>query len=290
MDLIAACKGFLKFYFYSGLSPYSPSYNRSSKLFGFISHFLQLTVNVLLSAYVLKTTNLPEKRKILRQIGITVINIFALLNANRSIFVFWQCVFQQDAIKEMFERFSQVQIYFAQNLKHRINYQPFVRQHSWKMAIPLFALFIFTIVYIERFNLSSRIWQLTQQLTLLNLIFYIDLIAFHLAELNKVVLRDANSMMDIRILLRTELPEQTRWFFQQLKSYKLIHFSLWELSMLHSSVFGPCMLALLLNILFDLVYSTFWLFFELNLRSGVYSTCRECHHIYIIYPYFSISM
>lgn len=283
MDFLECSKPFLKFYYLTGISPYRPEDDQLTNLRIFLfSKYLQAISCVLVGLYAIRKVNVEGAALNFRQTEIHLIQMYVAFDTLRSIFVFIKCVLHRQMSTEILSMFGKLERYFAQNLNHQISYKPLVKNHIKNMIIMIGTYFAYFCLFFVRVMVHKngspigspfRIMQIMQTLTFLHIIFYIDVLCFHLAQLNHVIERDTNFHFD-----KNHYNVETSKVIDiqlNLKYYKTIHFKLWETSRKHNAVFGWCTIALLMLIFIDLVYSTFWLFDEFTKNTGIIRIFRK---------------
>lgn len=275
MDLKDACRIFLNLYFFAGLTSYSTS-RRNHCLFQ-ISRYLQLLFNVLLVAYAIYRLNMPHILKTLSQMDVLLVTFYITVDLIRSIFVFFECVSHHRVISQIFDHYLHIQTYFVRHFDRCIDYHPFVREHRNKMLLLLGSYFLYVLVFFKKLYVSITSLLFIQQLTLMYVIFHIDMHCYHMVELNGAVERDIIAPRMDRVIFTTRPTRDSQWMIDRIKAYKCMHFHLWEASVLRNKVFGWCIFALLVNLFFDLIYTAFWVYNEIKNRTGMYNTCREYH-------------
>lgn len=285
MDIADTAKSYLDLFFYLGLSPYSPNTDQMSRvhqLLCYIPRYIQLIMSIGLSAYVMVRINCADMMQDYRQIENLLILIYLSVVMMRAVSVLCDCIFYKEQIHGIFAQFQSIRKVMAIELNHRIDYRPLVRQHARKMLIIFSSFTVYVVAYIFRrliFDLTSpisvpiRILQSYQALTLLHVTLYIDMQTFHMAELNKIVRRDSNQHLNVVGGIRQ--PLDLKCIVSKLKCYKIIHFKMWEASMMHNRVFGWCSVAVLLHNFAESVYTAFWLFNELRRKTGSLVALRK---------------
>lgn len=284
MNLPETVKQCLNLYYFVGISSYSPIANQLTKpqlILAQFSRYLQLLVSVCLPTFIMVRLNYPDVMQSFRQMETLLLIIYVSFDIKRGLCVLVECLFYYRGINDIFMHFRSIELRLATELNHRIEYQPLMQTHNRKMLIIFSGFLLFMVVFITRLIASSMspigvplsFLQFIQAITLLHVIFYIDIQCFHLAELNKVVRRDTTLFLDK--YCRVYQTADIRSIVDKLKCYKAIHFQLWEVSMLHNKVFGWGTIALLLHICIALVHSAFWLWNELKTESGLIKACRK---------------
>lgn len=202
-----------------------------------------------------------------------VIFIGSICDILRGVFIVLQCLTQTHLIIEMISMFRKLEIYFSIQLRHRLSYDSFQKKYFYKSLIIMTCYMQYLVVYIIRnlfrqyltpIGIQLRCLQALLLLTILYVIFYIDLLSFNLNELNVVIERDMTQInMDMNRDSATSILIRNR-----IKCYKSVHFRLWKIAQAFNSFFGWIMIAMLLHIFSDSVYAAFWLFKELQVQTS----------------------
>lgn len=273
MDFASNTKTYFSVFYILGLSPYRPLGKLRdncylSNIFTFL-HGLFVT-SLALSCIVLLCIGATSV-VLLNTMESLVINIGSVCEILRGLFVVLQCLTQKRLIFDVISMIRKLETYFIIHLKHRLPYDSFRKQYFLKVLIVLLGFAPYVSVYIVRcivynyltpIGIQLRILQLLVIQIILYVVFYIDLLSFHLSELNAVIERD---MAEVKTAIkRSGSSILTR---NKVKCYKNVHFRLWKMSQNINTFFGWILIMVLLHCFVDLVYSAFWLFQEFKTQS-----------------------
>lgn len=204
-----------------------------------------------------------------RDIEMILINVYLLVDIFRVCFTFIQCIWYHRDFQEIIDIYEQLQLLFLQYFGHILSFKSFHKLHLFNVANIVVYYTLYGIVYVVirqwKYGISPlcipiALLKLLQTLSMLHIIFYTDLLSFHLAELNSVLKKNilelgrSNRRMSLAVTVM-----KSKLFF-----CKKIHFGLYQASQVQNRVFGWCTLASVLRIFIDLVYAAFWLFDEFS--------------------------
>lgn len=281
MNFLESTKLFLTFYHAIGLSPFHLATDKSVTKFAIssLSKYIQFVFCIALASFTIIRLNLNGQNGI-REMETLLITVYMLFDILRGYFVFVQCVLYRQHFQEIADIFQRLDVLFFKYFGHVLTYQSFNKFHLLniiKISIGyLFHFMVYVVIRQCMYGISPicfpiALLQLLQALNFLHKIFYIDALCFHLVELNEVIKKDnlemrCNNCRPISAIAAT----RNRLIF-----YKKIHFALWEAGQVQNKVFGCCTIALVLRVFIDLVYSTFWLFDEINQNNEIIKVLRK---------------
>lgn len=181
---------------------------------------------------------------------------FLLCNAFMHVTIFLQTFIHRHIFGEILYGFDKINKLFV-NLEHWDNeYDHLSRSFLRKFifVIICYSLGIITL-YIEYYPPNSftlyaslfKLWQFLSTITFLNLVFFIDILRFHLNQLNLLIQTSTNCREDDKINLN------------KLKHFKTIFYGLWDISLKINHIFGWIIVALLFQAFFDNVYLLYWI-------------------------------
>lgn len=282
MDFTRNAKLFLNIFYYIGLSPYQPMVNKiicenQSNIF----IILQTGIIILLAIsciVILDSGNYTSM--VMNSLKILMLYINSACEIVRAIFILIQCTANKHLFFEFMYTIHRLDAYFLTKMRYRIPYQSFRKQYFWKILINFIGLSQYSSLFILRCflfycltptGLQIRFFHCMRVLTILHIIFYIDLVCFHLSHLNMIVLRDIDHFKHINI---KEKVTTGIWKRNKIKCYKHVHFHLWKMTQRLNVSFGWIIIAILLQIFVDCIYSAFWLFEEFKMKSSYFRVFR----------------
>lgn len=220
-----------------------------------------LTINVFTLIILSITTDIVHNSQDTRGIILVKIDlaidmilmISVLLN-----FLLYKSVFYK--ISNIFEGFE---MYFYLRLNHQIPYELLRAwlQSRFGMIFGLIAQYLFG--YIVRIAINSNFNYIGIQMKLLqtmatfnylHLIYHIDLLSFHLKQLNDVIEGD----MAMLIAFNGFQISTKNYLKNRIICYKIVHFQLWTVMKCINVVFGWSLLAMVIYAFVDMTFCTYW--------------------------------
>lgn len=264
---------FLKMFYYFGLSPkFNKTYQPCSSRCSAISLFI-----LLISLDIGNTIFMNFYRvKIDKSIENIMGNVFIICDAIMSIVVFVQSFFLGHILVNILEKFHGISILFSNVHNFQINYNQLRHSFSRKFTFVLICYLQTIIMFIiEHYPfrmgviniLIFKTVQFICAICLIHVVFYIEILRFHLKQLNVVVKND----MDI-VLLGKHYKDTA--ILKKIKSYKTIYYRLWDISQQINYVFGWTIVALLLQVFCDSTNISYWFYMSLRNRRRLISTFR----------------
>lgn len=123
---------------------------------------------------------------------------------------------------------------------------------------------------ISPIRIPIKLLQLLRTVSSLHVIYYIDFLHFHLAEIDEISRRQrvhlenkGGLLNDIGFMKHTTIDDPI--IMKQLKYFKHIHFELWEATQSLNTYLGWSLLAILLHSFIDFVYALLWFTNEMQL-------------------------
>lgn len=208
-----------------------------------------------------------------------VIHLSVVCDAFRAILILIECIQYDRLINNILNTFSDLQVYFFRNFRYRINYQNVTKCFFVKIAI-IFAInmsyILWNIMYwclsakLPPMSIEKRVMQCVSVLPILYIIFFIDMLSYHLNELNAVIKKDIAAYK-----CSTNIFLHKFTIINKLKHYKVVHYRLWMISQWINTIFGWSIVFLLLLSVSDCIYSTYWFYQELRRRSPIIRVARK---------------
>lgn len=261
MDLRTSTSFYLKLFYYLGLSPYHPEEQRGlhAKLAACIK-FIQAAIFItagILSVYYLNAHDvLTNTEKI-------IINFLVSCDLIRTICNLLQCLCFKQHLIEAMNILDYLDLYFASQLRHRIQYQSFIKGFGWKFAAMLICFILFLATFAMRWALNESLstasciqkgMQLMAMINYSHIIFYIAALSFHMKQLNLVVESDLRSCHDL------SNPSTLILLQDRLKAFKNVHFRLWMTLQRINRFFGISLAPTVLYSFTAIIYSVYWIF------------------------------
>lgn len=202
-----------------------------------------------------------------------ILHTFFICDSVRSVVALLQCLLFSNEISTIIAMFDRLDAYFVQYFQHRICYRQFKHSIRWRTLTVVGVCLLYILQFLlrlqlgdhttSRVNLHSKFLQFVTALCYLHHIFYIELLSFHLAQLNLVIVRDASAYAD-----RAHHASAFQRICNHLKSYKTVHFRFYTIALRMNKYFGLSLIAVLLHAFSDLIYSAFWAFQAIHGSSG----------------------
>lgn len=276
MNFKTSTQSYLNFFYYLGLSPVRLNTRRqyciSHVIYTAIQAFICCCIGII-SLFILNGDGVPAFHTNTETI---LLSLFLLCDLVRTIAIFVQSLLYKDLMVKILGGFQSLELYFTKYLHHSINYKIFVKDYRHKVVIVFFVCFVYVFSFFVRLlvgdpvSYAPIIFKILQVMTIhsyLHTIFFIDLLSFHLKQLNTVVRLD-----EMKCCSHTNLdPLHRKDIRYRLKIYKIVHFRLWLANQQINKFFGYSIIGLLLHAFYDLFYSPFWIFQLIYDRVGFLS-------------------
>lgn len=291
MDFMKSIRPYLTAFNILGMSPLLVSTNdgesknwRTSKILVLIHAVIGST----LALSCIQMANFGNNEYQWSRTDIVIMNIVVVCEMLRIIFIVIQCIFSKQTLIEICYTFRMLQGYYNMHLHHPVGYQPFTQQYNRKVVfimcgfIPTFMIFVWDSWWygLMPVYMHFKILQIMTLASYLHIIFYVDILSFHLAELNVVIERDetiTNQQPKHNIIISviskqasSNMAIRKRW-----RRYKTVHFHLWEVAQRINAFFGWSMVAILLHGFVDFVYSSYWMIQEFQPPVNIPKVIRE---------------
>lgn len=276
MDLESTLYPFLKIFYLLGLSPCIIEYlnpttviNPTTTIYIICQAFFG--IGLAASCFILMNFGGYEQSDYWTRNEVIIINVVLVCESIRIIFVFLQSSFYKLHIVQTFSILRQLDSFLDVKFKHRIRYTTFKRKYLIKIVIHLAGYTQFIITYawhavnneISPIGVQFKLLQTIKAATILHIIFYVDLLTLFLTEFIHVIQGEWNIIRTLHevkqenvVLKKHKLYGSMR---DQFKFYKYIHFQLWNAVQHVNTYFGWALLAILIHVFVELVYSTYWL-------------------------------
>lgn len=270
------CTGwFFKLFYRLGVSPnLSHSYlknNSRQSIREAVLMVMQIIIVYYMAITVGVNMNSGNKIHLYSRPDIVFNYIFSICEMVRCSCVFMQCIFQKYALYDIVNTFRKIESFFVIHLRYRIVYVAFKKQFLAKAIVLIFFYVQYIFMYILRRMLHPpkypivfqiKILQFIFTMNLLHIIFYIDLLSFHLHELNSAIqngIIENNDQNLSNVVFFCKKSSNKLVIRDRIKCYKCIHFRLWEVAQQFNCYFGWCMVPMALHSFASVVYYTYWL-------------------------------
>lgn len=257
MTLFRSLNYFFQLFYLFGLSPKLDT-NHSFPLLSILPTIIFFIFYSAFMAFVCYDFNSDGIEEVIIDDFMT--NFFFLCNSFMLVIIFPQTFVHRNTSREILYGFYKIYKMFAKLEQWHIEYSRLLRSFSRKFVFEILFYLLSLIAFIvdnyppDSFTLYAsvfKLWQFMSTITFLNLVFYIDILRFHLNQINLLILKNANcrdgKMANV----------------QKLNNIKIIFYNLWELSLKVNHIFGWTIFALLFQAFFDIVYVLYWIFIGL---------------------------
>lgn len=262
-------------------------YGDSPTFISKLPNILWTLAALVINGILIYLVNFGLSRTIFDNSDTIITNIFITCQVLKSLAVCIQSIFYHHAISEATQILLGLEAFFKNNLHYQIDYRRFGRAMLWKTLLIVFVYVQSVItmswryVEMERFEPITaliKIMQIKSIAIMLHIIFYVDLMRFHMVELNAAVERDACGDQDtvqnnIVVVYRKSTKEMV--LSNKYKNYKHLHYRLWNANQQINHYFGWCLTAVFLQTFIDCVYNSYWQYNALNHRLNLIEVIRE---------------
>lgn len=282
MNFIQRHKAWLRFYYYLGILPSHIGFKPKFWQIHTVAKYGQAVSTIFLSVYIIVYAQKEGSKVGIRLIeglimGILDINFIVTIAA-----ILFQNIFYRCAIEQILTSFCSIENNFRKFFRHEIPYKSFARLRKNRIYIICAARLTHLIVYSTRRILYPSLSTVMTPANclrfqfiaiLLYVQFFIDAIAFFANALNDVIRDSALRKFDRTHRICSDCHFEQ--IHDELLQYKMFHFQLWTLCEKFNQAFGWCIIACMLNMSTDLLYSAFWLFDEIKKHNGFVRSLRK---------------
>lgn len=264
MDFRVATNFYLPLFYLFGLSPYHPDSNVVPRCIRLCSYVMIVAQTIIAFAIaipciieLLLLRNYAEHGRT----DIILINSVLLCQCARSLFTLIQCCYHQAYITQVNVTMQQIDLFFDEYFYHRISYKKFRRKYARIVILMLYFYIQYVIIFCIRNVVSPRLTALNAQikllqgisvLTFLHIIFYVELMSFHMDQLMAMM---QGGMPGTNVIVVEANP--THWN-HKLILFKQIYFQIWKINEKLNEYFGWCLVAMLLENFVALSYAFYW--------------------------------
>lgn len=197
--------------------------------------------------------------------GIILTNINMSFEFIRASAVLMHFLLYRDVFYEINEIFQQFKMYFYIHLNYEIPYGLLKKWICWRflmvigLAAQYFIGYATRIIYNRDFasiGILIKILEMMATFNYLQIIYHIDVLSFHLKQLNDAIERDLTT-----ITTCDDFKNSRKMFLKSRFSYyKIIHFRLWTVAKYINIVFGWTLVAVLMYAISDMTFTTYWVY------------------------------
>lgn len=211
-------------------------------------------------------------------------NLFAACDIIKIISIFVPAQFCGRIFAQILSNTQNIQSNLARSLQWHIDYDIFKRSFrkaafsvlvTYLLSVLVYMLDTWLVTGLEYQRLLLKIWQLVSLLAFVYVAFYVDLMRYHLLQLNLVIKHvdeQQNQLIDDNISSHKKSVKDLM-VQKKMQIYKIIYFRLWEISQKINNIFGWTIAALFLQTFADATSTSYWLY---------YSICEGKHIVRIL--------
>lgn len=294
MELLKAIRPYLKTFYLFGQSSYVPKSPRShtTKKKSSIPHLskvptiLWAAICFSVSAILIWVVNISSEKQYFGRTDAIMTNLFIFCEVTKTSAVFVQSLFYNQVLRDVLQNFENMETFFACNLHYRISYTTFERQFFRKTII-IFAGYAQSMLphilgyaifsKLDKTSVLIKIMQIESTIIIIHMMFYIDVLRFHLSELNKAIERDGGAQNTIQNNIMVVYKKSTKETLvaNKIKNYKHVHYRLWNANQQINYIFGWSLTAVFLQTFVDCVYNAYWQYTSFNWDVDFVSMIRK---------------
>lgn len=224
----------------------------------------------------------------------TLINVIKLMVAlSITALVFSEYFLVPNGVRKLNFAYKEAIAYLERRLYVKIDYAPFRRTFQWKVQMVVFVfLLIFTIKIllcityedIDRGEIAQFFIHYLKQLALMHILFHIEFVRFVMQIIN-MEFNPISKQLEF-----TAKPIQPKTFESLLTlcHCKHIHFRIWKIFRILNIRFGWILIVLLLALMLDISYSSYWIWVNIHVSSYEHITPSRIMRKYIVHLYMCI--
>lgn len=271
----------LKIFYYFGLSPRNGDVSSST-----LPMWIFFTICFALDVCMAVVVNIPKLENADENpVENMMANLFVIADMCKVLSVFIQSAYKRDAIANILSLFHRVHENFVDLERWHIDYDHLRRSFSMKFKVAMFTFWISVVASlihhiptITHFlgSLILKSWNLGSTLFILHTVFYIDILAYDLLQLNTIIGRGVSlSGSHFTVVNGFYCDASHSWAKKRLKHYKILHFQLWKISQKINCTFGMSTVALTLQVFADLTYCLYWIMADAQSGYAVTKSSRK---------------
>lgn len=246
------------------------SYNlRASKFSVWLQHIPNILS--LLTAIVGICWHLLKERSLHRPVTIvSYIKLIVAVSVNAMVFL--EFFVMPNGVRKLNFAYKDAIDYLERKLHVKIDYMPFKRSFRCKVRIVLLVFLLVlgikilfnSYVGIESDEIAQFFIYYLKEFALMHILFHIDFVNFLMETIN----REFNPLPNQCEYVVKPIQPKTIELLLALRHCKYIHFRVWEIFRILNIRFGWVLVALLLAILLDISYSSYWLWVFLYIHKS----------------------
>lgn len=281
---------FLKLFFWCGQTGYTlghQQYPGKPSLLLQLPNIFWTIIALIVNGVLIYLVNFGVSRTVFDNSDAIITNIFITCQILKVLSVFVQSIFYHHAISDATRILLGLETFFIGSLQYQIDYRRFGKQFLMK-ALLLAVIYLQSAIFVafraaqmdffEPITGLIKIMQIRSITILLHIIFYVDLVRFHMIELNTVIERDAcgdedNIQNHVIVVYRKSTKEIV--MSNKYRHYKHLHYRLWNANQSINHYFGWSLTAIFLQTFIDCVYNSYWQYNALNHRLNLFDIIRK---------------
>lgn len=281
---------FIRLFYFCGFSPKITSTSTFVSFANKLPTIIFFAFSVAQGVWIAIEVNSQHKQAS-RSLEDLLTNIFLLGDTFKLHCVYAKSLYLGYLMIDILRDFDAVNKIFADFETWHIDYRPLHRSYSWKFVLATTA----SVLSILVFGLESlrrpgnyaavvfRLWQLKTTLSVMQVVLYVDMLHYHLQQLNEVI--QHNGSISIDVLMRKNWKESI--MLKKIRNYKSIHCQLMVISQKINHLFGWTIWALLLQSFIDSTNCSFRLYTSLRRHHTMFNLLSERLWITCLDSYFN---
>lgn len=267
---------YMAVFHYLGLSPIR-KFNTTTK--SRVVTIISYTVCVILAIFATFLINFGPSRA--RTLDLLMADIFLFCELFKFHVLYGQCYFFGSILIRIADKFRNVhKLLESQNVPFQL--AGFRKAYLRKSIFVLITFLInFLIFAIENsppkrdsaFRAIFKMWAFTTSLSIMQIVFYVDLLICYMKQLNVTL-----QHFDLTMISKSddEPDDRQQAILDKIKMFKSVYHELWTIAQDINTVFGWSIAALLLQAFVNAIYTSFWVYITiLELRSPLTIVCKK---------------
>lgn len=280
MSIVQNTRVFLNFFFFLGQSPFSVGLIcfSSSTVWALVPGYSISIIYFVASAECLYSLLSSGSREGVGFADTIIAQFTIICDIFRACCLLRQCYHDRNLIFKIMKTFEDLDTTFANDLNFQLSYQEF--RNSFVNKIFLFAgVYLLSLVSpiiqfwkSKRFNsivLRVKLLQIMIIVSILHIVFNVDLVRYFMQQLNATIERDINTAHKINA------KQQNMAAKNRLKCYKTIHYRLWLSVQRLNRYFGWNVLSIVLRSFVHIIFALHWLIGHFERAAGILRITRR---------------
>lgn len=286
MDQFKVIRPFLIFFFFGGQSCYLPrksngfwwkKQNRLDVFLSAIPTVLGAARGLAFSAALYWLNNVSNRNGHYDKSDAIITHLFTVCGFIRTITIGGQSLLFTCAIQNVIQTFLNLENFFKKRLQYNIPYRRFSTDFIRKIILVVvsYAQTLIPFYMVSHFTNNPvkyllKIMQFESVFSAIHLLFYIDLLRFHLIHLNMAIIRDAKQPDPIQNQISVTYGKNRKEILLtgKYQNYKHVHYHLCVATQQINHFFGWCLTACFLQTFVDWVFISFWFYGALNTQTS----------------------